>query len=93
MTDNLKRKIKAAANILKAEGAQAVYLFGSVVDGTNDDYSDIDLAVSGLPAEKFFQAMGKACDILERPLDLIDLDEDNLFSKYLKEKGKLLHVA
>ncbi|MCI0496530.1 nucleotidyltransferase domain-containing protein, partial [candidate division KSB1 bacterium] len=79
--------------ILKAEGAQAVYLFGSVVDGTNDDYSDIDLAVSGLPAENFFQAMGKACDVLERPLDLIDLDEENLFSNYLKAKGKLLHVA
>jgi predicted nucleotidyltransferase len=93
MTDNLKRKIKAATNLLKAEGAQAVYLFGSVSDGTDDYYSDIDLAVSGLPAEKFFQAMGKACDILERPLDLIDLDEDNLFSNYLKEKGKLLHVA
>jgi len=93
MTDNLKLKIEAAAHILKAEGAHAVYLFGSIRDGTDDDYSDIDLAVSGLPAEKFFQAMGKACDVLERPLDLIDLDEENLFSNYLKAKGKLLHVA
>ena len=93
MTENMKRKIEAAGRILKAEGAKAVYLFGSVRDAANDDYSDIDLAVSGLPAEKFFKAMGKACDVLERPLDLIDLDEDNLFSKYLKEKGKLLHVA
>jgi len=77
MKDNLKQKIETTAAILKAEGSQAVYLFGSLEAGTFDDYSDIDMAVAGLPAEKFFHAMGKTSDVLERPLDLIDLVEEN----------------
>ena len=54
---------------------------------------DIDLAVSGLPPEKFFRAMGRARCILRRPLDLVDLDELNPFTTYLKESGELKRVA
>ena len=32
-------------------------------------------------------------DALGRDLDLIDLDDDNLFTRYLKKKGKLQRVA
>jgi len=37
--------------------------------------------------------MGEVGDILQRPLDLVDLDEENLFTEYLKKKGKLRRVA
>jgi hypothetical protein len=36
--------------------------------------------------------MGEAHSILGHQLDLIDLDEKNLFTEYLKKKGKL-HLA
>ena len=52
-----------------------------------------DRKITGLPPEKFFQAMGDAADILQCPLDLVDLDEKNLFTEYLKKKGKLKRVA
>jgi len=55
--------------------------------------SDIDLAVSGLPPEKFFHAMGNAGDILRRPFDLVDLDEINPFTRYLKEEKELQSVG
>jgi len=37
----------------------------------------------------------RASDALgrERELDLIDLDDDNLFNRYLKRKGRLQRVA
>ena len=89
MDKELKELIRKAAEILKEAGAREVYLFGSAARGTPRQDSDIDLAVSGLPAEKFFQAMGQAADILQRPLDLVDLDEDNLFTQYLKEEPEL----
>jgi predicted nucleotidyltransferase len=44
---------------LKAAGADAVFLFGSTVEGPVRPDSDIDLAVAGLPPAKFFQAMGQ----------------------------------
>jgi len=85
--------IEQAAAILKAAGAEEVYLFGSTVDGPFHPDSDIDLAVTGLPPDKFFQVMGQTLLVLPRPLDLIDLDVDTPFTRYLKEKGKLQRVA
>ena len=93
MTTETAKLIERAAAALKAFGANEVYLFGSLVDGTIREDSDVDLAVSGLPPERFFHAMSEAADILQRPLDLVDLDEDNLFTSYLKKKGKLQRVA
>ncbi|MDR3676236.1 MAG: nucleotidyltransferase domain-containing protein, partial [Acidobacteriota bacterium] len=74
-------------------GAKEVYVFGSARKGTMRPNSDVDMAVSGLPPEVFFCAMAKASRALGRPVDLIDLDEDNDFTRYLKSKGKLLHVG
>jgi predicted nucleotidyltransferase len=93
MTEELKSAIERAAAALKAFGAKEVYVFGSAATGTMHEDSDIDLAVSGLPPEVFFKAMGAASDVLKRPFDLLDLDDDNLFTEYLKKKGKLLRVA
>ena len=53
----------------------------------------MDMAVSGLPPEVFFRAMGKASRALGRPVDLIDLDEENPFTRYLKSKRELLRVG
>lgn len=88
-----KELIKRAAAALKEAGAREVYLFGSGARGKMREDSDIDLAVSGLPPEKFFHAMGNAGDILRRPFDLVDLDEINPFTRYLKEEKELQSVG
>ncbi|MCX5771647.1 MAG: nucleotidyltransferase domain-containing protein [Candidatus Hydrogenedentes bacterium] len=92
MTDELRKRLAQAAQALKAAGAREVYLFGSAATGGLREGSDIDLAVTGLPPEVFFKAMGNAGDILRRPLDLIDLDEDNPFTRYLKEEEELVRI-
>jgi predicted nucleotidyltransferase len=92
MTDELRKRLAQAAQALKAAGAREVYLFGSAATGSLREGSDIDLAVTGLPPEFFFKAMGNAGDILRRPLDLIDLDEDNPFTRYLKEEEELVRI-
>lgn len=93
MTEETRRQIKIAADILIGAGAQAVYVFGSSAEGTETDASDIDLAVSGLPPEKFFHAWGEATTAVRRPLDVVDLDESNPFTEYLQRKGNLQRVA
>jgi predicted nucleotidyltransferase len=89
----LRQAIELAAAILQDAGADAVYLFGSIAEGPLRPDSDIDLAVTGLPPARFFQAMGRVLTILPRPLDLVDLDMDTPFTRYLKQKGKLRRVA
>jgi len=93
MEDQCSELIKNVANILKRYGAREVYLFGSASTGNVREDSDIDLAISGLPPEKYFPAFSEAQRLLERPLDLIDLDTSTLFTEYLKKKGKLRRVA
>jgi predicted nucleotidyltransferase len=92
MTEDLHRRIERAAAVLRKEGAEEVYLFGSARGGREADDSDVDLAVTGLAPSKFFRAMGRAHRALGCPLDLIDLDEDTPFTRYLKEEKELLLV-
>jgi predicted nucleotidyltransferase len=93
MNEEIKDLIRKAAQALKEAGALEVYLFGSAAKGVLGEESDVDFAVSGLPPEKYFRAMGQASDILQRPIDLVDLDEDNPFTTYLKEEQELQRVA
>jgi len=93
MEADLREEIGKAAAALKVAGAREVYLFGSAIRGKLRDDSDIDLAVSGLPPERFFRAMSEASRIVRRSLDLVDLDEENPFTRYLKEEGELERVA
>jgi predicted nucleotidyltransferase len=93
MTEELREQIRKAAEALRKAGAREVYLFGSAAIGRMREDSDIDLAVSGLPPEKFWEAMARAGDVLDKPFDLIDLDEDSPFTQYLKEEGELLRVG
>ena len=93
MTDELKGRIALAAEALKKAGAREVYLFGSAATGRLSENSDIDMAVRGLPPERFFQAMGDAADLLDVPLDLVDLDEANPFTECLQQHGGLVRVG
>ncbi len=92
MTPSMQRKIARAAAAMKAYGAREVYIFGSLAEGTFTRHSDIDMAVTGLPPEKYFNALGEAMDILGKPLDLIDLDDECAFTHFFKMKGKLRRV-
>jgi predicted nucleotidyltransferase len=85
--------IEKAAAALKAAGAREVYVFGSASKGKLRPGADADMAVSGLPPEVYFRAMAAAHDALGRPLDLVDLDDDNAFTRYLKQEGELQRVG
>ncbi len=90
---NIESALRAAVECLKSFGAREVYVFGSSAAGVLAEGSDVDLAVSGIPPERFFRAMGQAGEFFQCPMDLVDLDEDNLFTQYLKREGKLRRVA
>lgn len=89
----LKDLINKAAAILRSHGAQEVYAFGSAIDNDFDmERSDIDLAIRGMPPENFYSAIGEALCTLDRSVDIIDLDGDTAFSRFLIEHGELTRV-
>ncbi len=93
MNEQLDQKIKMAVKVLKSAGAREVYLFGSAASDSMNPDSDIDFAVKGLPEEVFYRSAGELLCLLDRPIDLIDLDEGYPFGEYLQRKGKLRRVA
>jgi predicted nucleotidyltransferase len=74
-------------------GASQVFVFGSAVRGELRPASDIDMAVSGLPAQVYFSAVGKAWGLLGRPIDLLDLDEDTPLVRHIRSSGVLIRVG
>jgi len=93
MTEELRSQVARAAAALKAAGAREVYVFGSAAKGALREGGDIDMAVAGLPPERFWEALGRAADALPVALDLVDLDEVNPFTRYLREEGELVRVG
>lgn len=72
---------------------KAVYLFGSLVwSDIHTPETDIDLAVMGLPEERFLEAVSYLERESKFPIDLIDLSKasDHLRQRILAE-GKLLY--
>ena len=82
-----------AVEILKSSGCTEVFLFGSTARGEDREGSDIDLAVRGCPKGKFFHVLGRLMLELRRSVDLIDLDQGDIFSRYLERDKELVRVG
>jgi predicted nucleotidyltransferase len=93
MTIHEQEAVSKAAKLLIRLGASEVYVFGSAVKGQLRPKSDIDMAVSGLPALVYFSAISQASDLIGRPVDLVDLDDDSGLVRYLRCSGELVRVA
>ncbi len=69
---------KCAKHLAQRYDVEAVYLFGSLAGGrTVHERSDIDLAVAGLPAKRYFSALKELWSFLppDVELDLVPLEE------------------
>lgn len=93
MTRSIRSDLDRAIEILKEEGCDEVYLYGSIAEGRFDEKSDLDLAVKGIPSGDFFRVLGRLMLELDHPVDLVDLDKDKDFSKFLKEEGELVQAS
>ena len=92
VSDAVRRDLVRGVSILKAGGCEEVYLFGSVADGSGTSRSDIDFAVKGCPADRFYKLQGKLLLELARSVDLIDLDADAELATFLEREAELIRV-
>jgi predicted nucleotidyltransferase len=88
-----RKDIEIAINLLKDEGCQSIFLFGSLVTGKIRDNSDIDIGVKGLTAEKFFKVYSKLYMNLDNKVDLVDFDYDNQFFSLLERIGEIIEIG
>ncbi|MEW5814840.1 MAG: nucleotidyltransferase domain-containing protein [Spirochaetota bacterium] len=82
-----KEAAKKAAQILVEEfGAERVYLIGSLLrEDAFTEFSDVDIAVSGLNTEKYFKALSLIWGLFPKgvELDIIPMEDAD---EYLKSK-------
>lgn len=88
-----QKNVRKAVHILRNGGCTDVFLFGSLASNTVHPNSDIDLAVKGCPKGKFFRLLGVLLRELEYPVDLVDLESQDAFAKFLQETGDLVHIG
>jgi len=93
MTTRERDAVAKAATLFIGLGASQVFVFGSAVKGQLRPASDIDMAVSGLPPRVYFSAISQASDLIGRPVDLVDLDDDSGLVRYLRDSGELVRVG
>jgi predicted nucleotidyltransferase len=88
-----RKDIEIASNLLKNEGCQSVYLFGSMVTGKIHKNSDIDIGIKGLPPEKFFRVYAQLDNNLYNDVDLVDFDENSKFYNLLNSLGEVVEIG
>ncbi len=83
ITSELKQTIESCA---KAFDVRTVWLFGSAA---RDDSQarDIDLAVEGLAADKFFDFYARLFFALPKPVDLVDLSQEPPIAGIVRKEG------
>lgn len=82
LPESYAKDIARAVEILKGAGCADVYLFGSLAAGEVRKDSDIDLAVKGGPAGRYYDLQGKLLRALHHPTDLVNLDWEDAFTIY-----------
>lgn len=85
--------IKKAAYLLKNEGCQAVFLFGSMVTGKINQNSDIDIGIMGLPPKKFLSVYSSLDKELSNRIDLVDFDLHKDFYVLLDSLGEVVEIG
>lgn len=89
----LLAKVPELAAILRDRyGARRVLLFGSLAWGEPDELADLDLAVEGLAAADYFEALGELLWISPAPVDLVRLEDaaPGLAARIAAE-GRVIH--
>lgn len=85
--------LQVAIDLLKENGANEIYLFGSLIRFSEPEVRDIDIAVRGIAPSLFFRVYGQLMMKLDHDFDLVDLDSDGRFVRRLVESGSLERVA
>jgi predicted nucleotidyltransferase len=88
-----RKDVETAINLLKNEGCQSIYLFGSLVTGTNHEQSDIDIGCKGLSKGKFFEVYSRLYFGLENKIDLVNFDTNSDFYSMLDKTGEVIQIA
>jgi predicted nucleotidyltransferase len=93
LQDEVWKLLPAITKRLKSLGAKKVIIFGSLIEGSFKLNSDIDIAVEGIPASKYIEAVIETEKILAPvyvDFDLVLYEKAHPWIKEKINKGRVL---
>ena len=91
--EKYQEDIKKATVLLKKEGCEEVFLFGSMVTGSFHQNSDIDIGIKGLPPKRYFRVYASLDKELSNKVDLVDFDLNKDFYNLLSSLGEIAKIG
>ena len=88
-----RQDIENVTELLKNEGCESIYLFGSLVTGKINENSDIDIGIKGYPEGNFFKIYSKVYFNFDNNIDLVDFDTNNDFYLMLNKIGEVVKIG
>ena len=85
-------EIGKAADLLKIEGSEAVYLATPMTIMDPSYKSVFSLGTKGLPPQKFFRMWNVIEDLIEQTIDFFDYEEEEKYFDMLKSYGELVEI-
>ncbi|MGC8778685.1 MAG: nucleotidyltransferase family protein [Candidatus Caldatribacteriaceae bacterium] len=86
----LGKVLETLRGYFAAKKVKAVYLWGSILrEGEFSPFSDIDIAVEDLK-EDYFQVLCELEEVLQRDVDLVEIEKCTFRGKILQEGVKIL---
>lgn len=85
-------EIERSKGYLVERGATRILLFGSALE-VPEEARDLDIACAGLAPEVFYEVAGGLSRLLGREVDLVDLTDDNVFTRHLEAAGRVIYDA
>jgi uncharacterized protein len=88
----LRARLPQASKLLVEQyHASRVMLFGSLATKTYSEYSDVDLAVEGMPSASYFHALADLMALFGVPVDLVRTEEAAASLRaHIEEEGQPL---
>ncbi len=89
----LRRKLlrERARPLFEKYGISKVVLFGSASENRSLPDSDIDLFVSPLPADNYWNFIRELGDTVDLPVDVYTDTDGEVFVKKILERGEVVH--
>ena len=91
--EKYQKDIETAKQLLKKEGCQSIFLFGSIVTGKYNNDSDIDMGIKGLPKGKFLDVYSRLFFDIDNEIDLVDFDTNPDFYSMLDKIGEVVQIG
>ena len=88
-----KNILSKAIEYLKSIGTNEIILFGSLAEGNYNEFSDIDLAISGISPRIYFKAVATLPLLVGKKIDLVLVDfVSKDFKTKIRKEGQTVYA-